>query len=642
MARPSLRACRAAVVAMAAAATCLPAAPAAAGRTPTAAQLLYQKREVSMFMHFSMCTFAPHGGCEQDTACRTNPPSLFNPQHLNTTQWMETAVALGAKEVCLTAHHTGGFALFQSNHTNYSIRQSPYKGGKGDIVKEFTDSCRAHGISPCLYFINAWDCWESADSPAVYLERTLGMLTELSNRDVYGKIDRFWFDQYGFGASPTQAPAGLFPAAWPRVVEHVHTVSPGTMMLPGPDGCLNPGEGGGGQYPIVNYVNSTIDCSYPWLYPKDTGAVASIYGHNYVPYESDLSIQNPGDAWFWHEGHVFDSGAQLFDKYLATAGRGSHFILNVPPNTSGLVPEAFVQSVAAMGSAVAASFGPGTDAGAMPYPATGKCGATSVVVSATGPFDAVVLTEGLEHGQGILAYTLEVQDRATGGWSAVGLDPKEAGLTVGSKSIAVLGQAAAGAGAVRFNCTRSIKEVDDAYGVTLAAFSLHALAPPVSFAPLRSYWSAKANDTAPCATRYGGTCSGYTTSTDAYMLLREEALVLTEREAGDPATAAVHLVYSLAATDNGFADVGTGGATDPALAPAGYVDEAVAAGEYGDAVAVYTQAAPGRVRLDVYYSAAREDFWVVGSAASRAEARAQGYALVKTLGYGLAARSPGR
>ena len=55
---------------------------------------------------------------------------------------METAVALGAEEICLTAHHTGGFALFQTDHTNYSIRQSPYKAGQGDIVKEFTDSCR--------------------------------------------------------------------------------------------------------------------------------------------------------------------------------------------------------------------------------------------------------------------------------------------------------------------------------------------------------------------------------------------------------------------------------------------------------------------------------------------------------------------
>ena len=153
-----------------------------------------------MFAHFSMCTFAPHNGCEQDTACMTNPPSLFDPgDTLNTTQWAETASMMGAKEICLTAHHTGGFALFQSNFTNYSIAQSPYQGGNGDIVRDFTASCRQFGISPCLYFINAWDCWEAHhDTADVYLERTLGMLTELSNRDKYGKIDRFWFDQYGF------------------------------------------------------------------------------------------------------------------------------------------------------------------------------------------------------------------------------------------------------------------------------------------------------------------------------------------------------------------------------------------------------------------------------------------------------------
>jgi alpha-L-fucosidase len=215
-------------------------------RTPSAEQLLYQQRELTMFAHFSMCTFAPHNGCEQDTACMTNPPSLFDPGNtLNTTQWVETASKMGAKEICLTAHHTGGFALFQSNYTNYSIRQSPYQGGRGDIVRDFTASCRQFGISPCLYFINAWDCYEAHhDTASVYLERTLGMLTELSNRQVYGKIDRFWFDQYGFAASGGKAPAGLFPAAWPQIVEHVHTVSPGTMMLPGPDGCLNPGEGG--------------------------------------------------------------------------------------------------------------------------------------------------------------------------------------------------------------------------------------------------------------------------------------------------------------------------------------------------------------------------------------------------------------
>jgi hypothetical protein len=204
---------------------------------PTGNQLVYGDREVSMFIHFSMCTFAPNGGCEQDTACRSNPPSLFNPTALNTTQWLATAKAMGAKEVCLTAHHTGGFALFQSNSTSYGIKESPFKGGKGDIVKEFTDSCRQFGISPCLYFINAWDCYESGDSPALYLARQLGMLTELLDGR-YGTIDRLWFDQYGFSSRPGQSPATLFPAAWGNVTAHVKATSPRTMMLPGPDGTV--------------------------------------------------------------------------------------------------------------------------------------------------------------------------------------------------------------------------------------------------------------------------------------------------------------------------------------------------------------------------------------------------------------------
>ena len=137
---------------------------------PTQMQLEYQKRDVAMFIHFSMCTFAPGGGCEQDTNCTANRPSLFNPEHVNTTQWLETAKAMGAKEVCLTAHHSGGFALFQTNHTSYGIKESPYKGGKGDIVKEFTDSCKVRGI------INGWMvwcCWSVGSSSFFLLSPTL-------------------------------------------------------------------------------------------------------------------------------------------------------------------------------------------------------------------------------------------------------------------------------------------------------------------------------------------------------------------------------------------------------------------------------------------------------------------------------------
>lgn len=142
-----------------------------------------------------------------------------------------------------------------------------------------------------------WDCWESGDSPAVYLQRQLGMLSELMNRSHYGKIDRFWFDQYGFGSRQGESPAGLFPEAWKAIVSHIHSESLGTMMLPGPDGCLNPGEGGGGAYPIINYVNDTDLCSYPSMAPDKKASLPSIDGQHYVPYESDFSIQNPGGEY---------------------------------------------------------------------------------------------------------------------------------------------------------------------------------------------------------------------------------------------------------------------------------------------------------------------------------------------------------
>ena len=90
---------------------------------------------------------------------------------------------------------------------------------------------------------------------------------------------------------------------------------------------------------MVNYVNATLLCSYPPGGAAGAQYRPSVDGQIYVPYESDLSIQNPGDAWFYHKGHVYDSSADLWAKYLATAGRGSTFILNVPPDTSGLVPE---------------------------------------------------------------------------------------------------------------------------------------------------------------------------------------------------------------------------------------------------------------------------------------------------------------
>lgn len=477
----------------------------ASTRIPSATQQAYMPHEQIMFVHFSMCTFAQ---CEQDTACRTNPPSLFHPTALNVSQWIETAAALGATQVCLTARHTGGFALWPTKHGGYGVRQSPWRGGRGDIVLEFTTACRRFGISPCLYVIPAWDCslyWESDGQPAAYLNRTLGMLGELLDVQTYGKIDRLWFDQYGWGdrggdqRKNGTSPDGLWPQSWNTIINFVHAHSPGTAILPGPDGCLTFGEGGAGAYPVVSYVNDTRLCSYAC--PADAAAADSRLqlgcfqgaayqpdprGTHYVPYETTMSIQNPGDAWFWHPGHAFDSPAELFRRYLATVGRGAHWILNLPPNTTGLIPEAYVQSAALVGGAIRRSFGANSSLGSTTADdnVSGRCDALVVDVQATGgEFDAVVIREDLitGNGQAVLGYSLELEDCARPGqWAHVHLNSTLAGQTVGMRSIARLPVPASpnsSACAVRFRCTRAIGGAQAV--VRLHSISLHKVhAPP--------------------------------------------------------------------------------------------------------------------------------------------------------------------
>ena len=424
----------------------------AARAVPTAQQLLYQQRELSMFLHFSICTFA---GCEQDP-CDSNLPSLFNPTSLNATQWVETAVSLGAKEVCLTARHSGGFALWPSAYTNYSVRSSPWKGGKGDVISEFVVACRNQHISPCLYFIADWDCYNRDLPPDVFLSRQLGMVSELLTN--YGTIDRLWLDMYGADCGqpgkPPLCPQGVFPTSWTALTDHVRKMSPDTLMLPGPDGCENPHEWAIGVYPLVNMINNTN-------LPSEGHPEMCGHGHNddpsfqgdpqctnclYTPHESDLSIQNPGDNWFWRPELHYLTAAQMWDHYLWTVGRGSHLILNVPPNSSGVIPQTYVDEVTKLSNAINASFNLHAALVVMPNLTATPCSELDLELRPLLPsvetFDAVVLQEDLARGQVVLQYSLEVQ-ATNGTWFNVSrpLGPSfgslkiTGGLTIGQKLI---------------------------------------------------------------------------------------------------------------------------------------------------------------------------------------------------------------
>lgn len=158
---------------------------------PSASQLTALAHPFTLFMHYSMCTYT---GCQWNTA--VSPAQDFAPPEAgpNATQWAEVALAAGASQICLTVRHVGGFALWPSSTTNYSVSSSAWRGGKGDVVAEFVAAMRAVGVSPCFYVILGFDVEAAhANVPGpVFLDRQVEVLTELLTR--YGPIDRLWWD----------------------------------------------------------------------------------------------------------------------------------------------------------------------------------------------------------------------------------------------------------------------------------------------------------------------------------------------------------------------------------------------------------------------------------------------------------------
>ena len=489
----------------------------AASPTPSRWNQRVLDTELSMFIHFSMCTFT---NCEHNTAaCRraSHAATEFRPTALDADQWVRTAKDLGAKQACLTAHHDGGFANWPTNLTDYGVRQATgWRGGNGDVLRVFSDACRRHNVSMCFYVSELLDCWESGDTVEAYLARLRGMLRELLTG--YGAVSRIYYDFFGFGNAgrPSWSPAGAFPAGWASFVSLVREVSPETVMLPGPDGCENPLEAGQGVYPVWTSEADSLrrgemsgefcgNCSNDHEGCSGSG---SPNGTLFAPHESTLSIQNSGDYWFHHDGAPYLNAALLWWHYLRIVGRGSSWILNIPPNASGVVPEEYRREARLLGTAVRETFG---TAVAEHAAVSAACADLSLVleVPSGAAFDAVVLQEDLSAGQQIRRYAVDVD--VGGEWRVV---PGVHGLSVGRKVIDLIPPPHNQTASVRVRC---VSAAGGARGVvSLARVALHLLRPPpptAARAQVRSYWSPSTNDTAPCALRSGGTCDFYPRTT---------------------------------------------------------------------------------------------------------------------------------
>ncbi len=335
---------RLAVMAMLAVAGCASAdvsPPPTVGALPSKPQVAWQNGELTLFLHFGVNTFT-----DREWGDGKEDPKIFNPEKLDAKQWAKAAKAGGFTMAILTAKHHDGFCLWPSKYTDHSVKSSPWKNGKGDVVREFVDAFREEGLRVGLY-LSPWDRHEKTygDSPK-YNDFYVNQLTELLTQ--YGPIAEVWFD----GACG-EGPNGKKQVYdFPRFFATVRTLQPDAVMFSdaGPDVRWIGNEAGIAGDPNWSTVNSKV-----WIEP---GKAADGFrdpikhlqhgnrgGDVWRPGECDVSIR-PG--WFWHkkEDDKVRSLANLVDLYFKSVGRNSLLLLNVPPNTDGLLSQGDVQRLA--------------------------------------------------------------------------------------------------------------------------------------------------------------------------------------------------------------------------------------------------------------------------------------------------------
>jgi alpha-L-fucosidase len=235
--------------------------------------------------------------------------------------------------VIITAKHHDGFCLWPSKYSTHTVRESKWKNGKGDVLKELSQACKEYGLKFGVY-ISPWDRNHPKYGTGEYNDVFVNMMKEIFTN--YGPIWELWWD----GANG-EGPNGKKQVYdWDRFKRTVKTLSPNTVVFSdvGPQIRWVGNENGIAGKTNWNYLDTAGYTAGAGSPSTDTLNTGNAYGKAWIPAECDVSIR-PG--WFWHanEDSKVKSGEQLFDLYLKSVGRGSNLLLNVPPDRRGLINE---------------------------------------------------------------------------------------------------------------------------------------------------------------------------------------------------------------------------------------------------------------------------------------------------------------
>ncbi len=402
----------------------------AAHVVPSEKQLAWQRLELTAFIHFGINTFTDNewGSGKED-------PALFNPTALDCEQWVQTLKKGGFKMVILTAKHHDGFCLWQTATTDHSVAHSPWRNGKGDVVRELSDACRKHGMKFGVY-LSPWDrnAPSYGDSPA-YNALFIAQLTELLTN--YGRVDEVWFD--GACAEGPNGKRQVYD--WESILNTIHTLQPHAVTaIMGDDVRWVGNEGGRGRltewsatpYTPLSHNDGHAANAALGLeeMSSDLGSrelVARANGVYWYPSEVDVSIR-PG--WFYHEWQDDEvrSLANLVDIYYTSVGRNSVLLLNVPPDRRGLIHEIDAERIEALGNYIANNFTNSKIAGEV-HPWHAEAGESHEYEVESGAIiNTLLISEDIERGQRVERFTIEAY--TNGRWHHIA-----EGTTIGYKRL---------------------------------------------------------------------------------------------------------------------------------------------------------------------------------------------------------------
>lgn len=358
---------------------------------PSAPQLRWQNYGRTMFVCLDPCTWQ---GREYDN--HTTPLNRINPAALNTDQWCEVATLWGAKLILFVAKHTGGFCWWQTCTTDYGIKNTPWRDGKGDVLKYLSESCRKYGLDLGIYVYPGDDTWgagigsggitKDPEKQEEYNKVFRQQMTEVLTK--YGPVREVWFD----GSCQID------------VNDILEKYASDAVILQGPMANLRWVGNESGYAPFSNWY--TLSSKY-----LKTGVATAIqsdpFADAYAPVEIDVPLlKNNGHKWFWAPGtdQLILTTDQLMDIYYKSVGRGAVLLLNSTPDTTGLIPQSHILAYKAFGEEISRRFD-------NPLKKTsGKGISLNIKFSKPEKVNHVILQEDLEKGQRILAFTIKGMD----------------------------------------------------------------------------------------------------------------------------------------------------------------------------------------------------------------------------------------